>query len=117
MIQPRIQFNLANAREYFREHLSVGDYYAQGMKVAGEWLGLGAAKLGLEGTVNEEAFLALCEGKNPATGQKLGMRMNTVRQEVGRDVFLLRDILHHGVLAFVHLCQMGERTDRIFGRT
>lgn len=33
MIQPRIQFNLANAREYFREHLSVGDYYAEGMKV------------------------------------------------------------------------------------
>src|ERR1035437_1015974 len=85
MIQPRIQFNLANAREYFREHLSVGDYYAQGMKVAGEWLGHGAAKLGLEGMVNEEAFLALCEGKNPATGQKLGLRMNTFRQGVGMD--------------------------------
>ena len=66
MIQPRIQFSLANARQYFREHLSAGDYYSQDMKVAGEWLGQGAAKLGLEGTVNEAAFLALCEGRNPS---------------------------------------------------
>lgn len=99
MIQPRIQFNLANAKEYFREHLSVGDYYAQGMKVAGEWLGLGAAKLGLEGTVNEAAFLALCEGKNPATGEKLGMRMNTVRQDVGRDTVANRRIFYDFAIA------------------
>jgi len=99
MIQPRIQFNLANAREYFREHLSVGDYYAQGMKVAGEWLGQGAAKLGLEGTVNEAAFLALCEGKNPATGQKLGQRMNTVRQDVGRDTVANRRIFYDFAIA------------------
>jgi conjugative relaxase-like TrwC/TraI family protein len=99
MIQPRIQFNLANAREYFREHLSVGDYYAQGMKVAGEWLGQGAAKLGLKGTVNEAAFLALCEGKNPATGQKLGQRMNTVRQDVGRDTVANRRIFYDFAIA------------------
>jgi conjugative relaxase-like TrwC/TraI family protein len=99
MIQPRIQFNLANAREYFREHLSVGDYYAQGMKVAGEWLGHGAAKLGLEGMVNEEAFLALCEGKNPATGQKLGLRMNTFRQGVGMDAVANRRIFYDFAIA------------------
>ena len=99
MIQPRIQFNLANAREYFREHLSVGDYYAQGVKVAGEWLGHGAAKLGLEGTVNEEAFLALCEGKNPATGQKLGLRMNTFRQGVGMDAVANRRIFYDFAIA------------------
>jgi conjugative relaxase-like TrwC/TraI family protein len=99
MIQPRIQFNLANAREYFREHLSVGDYYAQGMKVAGDWLGLGAAKLGLEGTVNEAAFLALCEGKNPATGQKLGLRMNTFRQGVGMDAVANRRIFYDFAIA------------------
>ena len=84
MIQPRIQFSLVNARQYFREHLSAGDYYSQGTQVAGEWLGEGAGKLGLQGMVNEAAFLALCEGKNPATGQKLGQRMNTVREAAGR---------------------------------
>ena len=42
MIQPHIQFSLANAQEYFREHLSAGDYYSQGIKVTWEWLGQGA---------------------------------------------------------------------------
>jgi len=99
MIQPRIQFSLANAREYFREHLSAGDYYSQGMKVGGEWLGQGAEQLELQGTVDEAAFLALCEGKNPATGQKLGQRMNTVRQEVGRDTVANRRIFYDFVIA------------------
>ena len=99
MIQPRIQFSLANARQYFREHLSVGDYYAQGMKVAGEWLGEGAKRLGLSGKVNEAAFLALCEGKHPATGEKLGQRMNTVRAEAGRDTVANRRIFFDFVVA------------------
>jgi conjugative relaxase-like TrwC/TraI family protein len=99
MIQPRIQFSLANARQYFREHLSVGDYYSQGMKVAGEWLGEGARKLGLSGRVNEAAFLALCEGKNPATGEKLGQRMNTVRDDGSRDTVANRRIFFDFVAA------------------
>lgn len=85
MVQPKIQFNLGNAKQYFREHLCVGDYYSQGAKVDGEWLGEGAQRLGLEGAVKEEAFLALCEGKDPRTGDKLGQRMNTVRQDAGKD--------------------------------
>ena len=99
MIQPRIQFSLVNARQYFREHLSVGDYYSQGTKVAGEWFGQGAEKLGLRGTVNEAAFLALCEGMNPATGQKLGQRMNTVRQEGGKDTVANRRIFFDFAIA------------------
>jgi len=99
MIQPHIQFSLANAQEYFREHLSAGDYYSQGMEVVGEWLGQGAERLGLQGMVNEAAFLALCEGKNPATDQKLGQRMNTIRQEVGRDTVANRRIFYDFVIA------------------
>ncbi|HVZ64191.1 MAG TPA: MobF family relaxase [Opitutaceae bacterium] len=99
MIQPRIQFSLVNAKQYFREHLTAGDYYSQGMKVAGDWLGHGAAKLGLQGTVDEAAFLALCEGKNPMTGQKLGQRMNTVRQDVGRAKVANRRIFYDFVIA------------------
>src|SRR5476649_2887887 len=99
MIQPRIQFSLVNARQYFREHLSAGDYYSQGMKVEGEWLGQGAVKLGLQGTVDEAAFLALCEGKNPTTGQKLGQRMNTVRQEAGKDRVANRRIFYDFAIA------------------
>jgi len=92
MIQPHIQFSLVNARQYFREHLSVGDYYSQGTKVAGEWFGQGAEKLGLKGKVEEAPFLALCEGRNPTTNQKLGQRINTVRQGMGKDLVANRRI-------------------------
>ena len=80
MIQTKIQFNLTNAKRYFREHLSTGDYYSEGQKVKGEWFGQGAEKLGLKGAVGEKDFLALCEGKHPETGLRLGQRMNTVRR-------------------------------------
>lgn len=39
--------------------LCVGDYYAAGQTVAGEWFGVGAEKLGMKGKVGERAFLAL----------------------------------------------------------
>ncbi|MDD3179572.1 MAG: MobF family relaxase [Opitutaceae bacterium] len=99
MIQPRIQFSLGNAKKYFREHLSVGDYYSQGAKVEGEWLGEGAWRLGLKGTVKEADFLALCEGKNPATGDKLGQRLNTVRWDAGKDGVPNRRIFYDFAIA------------------
>src|ERR1035437_9148082 len=94
MIQSRIQFNLSNARQYFREHLSAGDYYSQGEKVAGEWFGQGAEKLGLTGKITEDAFLALCEGKHPTTKLKLGQRMNTVRQTASDEMKANRRIFY-----------------------
>ncbi|MFZ1074102.1 MAG: hypothetical protein WAO21_11815 [Verrucomicrobiia bacterium] len=36
MLTAKTQYNLTNAREYFEEHLSVGDYYYQGQRVAGD---------------------------------------------------------------------------------
>jgi conjugative relaxase-like TrwC/TraI family protein len=86
MLTPKAQLNLQHAREYFREHLSVGDYYAQGKKVAGEWFGEGAEKLGLKGSVKESDFLALCDGLNPTTKEKLTARKNSQRRENGRTV-------------------------------
>ena len=81
MIQTKLQFNLKNAKQYFREHLGAGDYYSEGQKIEGEWLGLGAEKLGLKGAVGEDDFIALCEGKHPETELRLGQRMNSVRHE------------------------------------
>ena len=84
MLRPKPQLNLQNAREYFREHLCVGDYYSEGQKVTGEWLGMGAEKLGLKGAVGEKEFLAFCEGLNPETGDRLTQRLNSVRIEEGK---------------------------------
>lgn len=84
MLRPKPQLNLQNAREYFREHLCVGDYYSEGQKVTGEWIGDAAKRLGLTDRVSEKDFLALCEGRNPETGSRLTQRLNTVRSENGK---------------------------------
>lgn len=84
MLRPKSQLNLQNAREYFREHLCVGDYYSEGKQVMGEWLGRGTDMLGLRGQVGERNFLALCDGLHPGTGDLLTQRRNTVRWEDGR---------------------------------
>ncbi len=49
LLPSKTQHNLKNAREYFEEHLCVGDYYDEGQSVAGEWIVLGAERLGLAG--------------------------------------------------------------------
>ena len=104
MIQTKIQFNLKNAKQYFREHLGAGDYYSEGQKVTGEWLGAGAEKLGLKGPVGEDAFIALCEGKHPETGLRLGQRLNSVRHE-GDDVKANRRIFFDLRLPRRRACQ------------
>ncbi|HOF69938.1 MAG TPA: MobF family relaxase [Verrucomicrobiota bacterium] len=85
MVTAKTQYNLKNAREYFEEHLCVGDYYNEGQRVAGEWTGLGAERLGLSGRVRADDFLRLCENQHPATGETLTQRLNTTRTEAGEN--------------------------------
>jgi conjugative relaxase-like TrwC/TraI family protein len=85
MITPKAQYSLADAKHYFKEHLSVGDYYAEGQHVAGQWFGKGAADLGLQGVTTLEQFERLCENHHPATGEKLTLRQNATRIETGKD--------------------------------
>jgi hypothetical protein len=40
VVTAKTQYNLKNAKEYFEEHLCVGDYYNEGQRVAGKWMGL-----------------------------------------------------------------------------
>jgi conjugative relaxase-like TrwC/TraI family protein len=84
ILSPKPQMNLQSAKEYFREHLCVGDYYAEGQTISGEWFGEAAEKLGLKGNVTEKEFLALCEGLNPTTGEWLTARKNSTRVEDGK---------------------------------
>jgi conjugative relaxase-like TrwC/TraI family protein len=80
MVTAKTQYNLKNAKEYFEEHLSVGDYYAEGQRVTGQWVGLGAARLGLTSVVGAEGFLRLCENRHPASDETLTQRLNTTRK-------------------------------------
>ena len=81
MVMAKTQYNLTNAREYFEEHLCVGDYYDEGQRVAGEWVGMGAERLGLSGKVRADDFLRLYENQHPDTGEKLTQRLNTTRSK------------------------------------
>ena len=81
MVTAKTQHNLKNAQEYFEEHLCVGDYYDEGQRVAGDWIGLGAERLGLSGKVCAEDFLRLCENQHPGTGEQLTQRQNSIRTE------------------------------------
>jgi len=68
------QKNLDDAESYFDEHLSQNDYYAAGEIRPGQWIGTGAERLGLKGEVTREQFHALCENRNPETGERLTQR-------------------------------------------
>src|SRR6266496_4951974 len=86
VVTAKTQYNLKNAQEYFEEHLAVGDYYAEGQRVSGEWIGMGAERLRLSGTVLAEDFLRLCENQHPATGERLTPELKTTRIQNGRTV-------------------------------
>jgi conjugative relaxase-like TrwC/TraI family protein len=86
VLSPKTQTNLKNAKGYFEEHLSVGDYYAEYQRVQGEWLGQGAALLGLSGKVTRDQFLTLCENQHPASRELLTQRRNTTRKDIAGEV-------------------------------
>ena len=84
MVTAKTQYNLKNAREYFKEHLCVGDYYNEGERVVGEWVGLGAKALG----IYEEGKEVLEKSNLPAELQKL------LPYQVEDFLCLKKDLLH-----------------------
>jgi len=74
MLAAKPQTRLIDAKKYFKEHLSVGDYYAEGQSVAGQWFGKGAADLGLNGITTSDEFTRLCDNLHPHTGERLTLR-------------------------------------------
>jgi conjugative relaxase-like TrwC/TraI family protein len=63
--------NAAQAETYYEEKYSQDDYYSEQRRVTGQWMGKGAADLGLAGDVNHEDFSALLQGINPRSGAVL----------------------------------------------
>ncbi len=62
----------ALAGRYYTEQLP--SYYLDGGEPPGRWFGRGAAMLGLDGVVDDAAFLAVMAGLHPSTGVRLGRR-------------------------------------------
>ena len=63
----------SGAGRYYTHHLP--SYYLDGDEPLGRWWGKAAGDLGLQGEVTADAFHALLDGKDPATGADLGRRM------------------------------------------
>ena len=74
----------AGAKGYYTEGLSREDYYSEGHEIVGRWGGGGAARLGLSGAVERDAFFALCDNLHPGSGTSLTARQKTGRR-VGND--------------------------------
>jgi conjugative relaxase-like TrwC/TraI family protein len=68
------------AKRYFGESLQRDDYYTRGQEVAGHWFGKGAEQLGLNGTVDQQSYFALCDNLHPETGEQLTPRQKTNRR-------------------------------------
>jgi conjugative relaxase-like TrwC/TraI family protein len=60
--------------KYFREELKRENYYFAGQEIPPVWLGSGASRLGLEGTVQEADFISLLRNRDPKTGDRLTPR-------------------------------------------
>jgi conjugative relaxase-like TrwC/TraI family protein len=67
------------AKSYYVGGLSREEYYSEEQEIAGKWHGKGAERLGLAGNVDQEAFYALSENRDPATGARLTARINDDR--------------------------------------
>ncbi len=63
-----------------KQYYSAGDYYSAGQELPGEWGGIGAAHLGLTGTVERGEFAHLCDNFHPRTGQRFTLRTNVSRR-------------------------------------
>ena len=74
---------------YLKNHLRANDYYSKGERVTGEWVGIGAEKLGLSGEVTAEQFEALRSNHHPLSGEQLTPRTKDTRvastREAGED--------------------------------
>jgi conjugative relaxase-like TrwC/TraI family protein len=78
-----------SGQTYLENHLRANDYYSKGERVSGEWVGLGAEKLGLSGEVTPEQFEALRSNHHPLSGEQLTPRTKETRvastREAGDD--------------------------------
>ena len=74
---------MSDGKGYSARHLQHSDYYAEGERVVGRWVGRGAEMLGLRGAVREQDFEALRQGLDPRTGEFIRQRQGADR--IGQD--------------------------------
>jgi conjugative relaxase-like TrwC/TraI family protein len=73
--------SLKSASDYYTKSLTKGDYYSEQSEITGQWMGLGASRLGLFGEIQKQQFDLLCAGSHPLTGDQLSSRIVSDRRE------------------------------------
>jgi conjugative relaxase-like TrwC/TraI family protein len=84
MLSINQQRSASGAAKYFDEGLAKEDYYTKD-SILGRWGGKGAERLGLVGEVQRDAFIKLCDNRDPNTGEQLTARTRADRT-VGYDL-------------------------------
>ena len=82
--QAMLRINQNNSAAGAMQYYTTADYYAEGQELVGQWHGEAAKRLGLAGVVQKETWDALCNNRNPATGETLTLRQKQHRR-VGYD--------------------------------
>ena len=72
--------NAAGAASYFDEGLKRSDYYTGEEHSIGSWHGKLAQRMGLEGEINRDEFVALCNNQHPTEGGQLNPRHSADRK-------------------------------------
>jgi conjugative relaxase-like TrwC/TraI family protein len=79
-----IRITQQDSAEAAGRYYATADYYSEGQEIIGAWGGKGAARLGLEGTVDKASFERMCHNLDPRTGMPLTVRTRSDRT-VGYD--------------------------------
>src|ERR1019366_3746825 len=79
-----IRITQQDSAEAAGRYYATADYYSEGQEIIGAWGGKGAARLGLEGTVDKASFERMCHNLDPRTGKPLTVRTRSDRT-VGYD--------------------------------
>lgn len=76
---------ICNGATYLANHLSANDYYAEGQKVTGVWIGKAAIKMELHGVVSPEDFESLRINQMPGSSARLTPRTKDTREATTLD--------------------------------
>ena len=78
----KAQSSPKNAARYYRDHLSRDDYYTDKERTPGQWVGRTCGVLGLDTQrpVEQEDFVALCQGLHPGDHTRLTQRASPKRR-------------------------------------
>jgi conjugative relaxase-like TrwC/TraI family protein len=74
-----------DVKRYFEKALKIDDYYSEGHEVRGQFYGLGAERLNLQGTLADDQLLSLARGLDPhkPSEQLIAIRHGATAHRVG----------------------------------